>query len=492
MTFYHLWDRHRSAVNAILLVAFVFGCFVFGVLAVRRTTEGIILTGALFCLVIYLVKPEAMVWFTLFAAFAALPEGLSVGKVVGPVTIWIYQVAAVLAICFLLPSVRTRFTDFVLPGIFVFTVAYATFTGFATDQTEVVVWRESTTVLEMVLGVVLGMLIVYGNHVRSSMRALIVVLWFSAGMAILSSVTGFRLAGRSESLEGTTGATEAVRFILSTQTAATAVLSALVAATIICRVRPVFYLALGVPTVIISMLSFSRNTLIAMAVAGVIAFLGSMSWAGVRRTVKAVTIGLGVIAVAVPGLLILLQQSKTGVWLSDQLTAFSGRVLRGISSNALAADESAQARVREVALLRELIPEAPVFGHGLGYAYQRPNNDDEFGTIFYPAYSENFYMWWLAKAGLVGMAAFALLALTPLVLALRCATAPAKISAAVVGSLLAVSAVWPLPEQPHDALGIGLAIGAAMGFARVPRRNEDAGQSETNGATVPAGSPASL
>nr|WP_207383912.1 O-antigen ligase family protein [Mycolicibacterium komanii] len=475
--------------NSILLVVFVFGCFVFGVLAVRRTTEGIILTGALFCLVVYLVKPEAMIWFTLFAAFAALPEGLSVGKVVGPVTIWIYQVAAVLAICFLLPSARTRFTDFVLPGIFVLTVAYATFTGFATDQTEVVVWRESTTVLEMVVGVVLGMLIVYGKHIESSMRALIVVLWFSAGMAVVSSTTGFRLAGRSESLEGTTGASEAVRFILSTQTAATAVLSALVAATIVWRVRPVLYFALGLPTVVISMLSFSRNTLIAMAVAGVIAFLGSMSWAGIRRAIKALAIGLGVIAATVPGLLILLQQTKTGLWLSDQLTAFSGRVLRGISSNALAVDESAQARVREVTLLRDLIPETPVFGHGLGYAYQKPNNDDEFGTIFYPAYSENFYMWWLAKAGAVGMAAFALLALTPLVLALRCASAPAKISAAVVGSLLAVSAVWPLPEQPHDALGIGLAIGAAVGFARLPQRNDDAGESDPSMASTPAGSP---
>ncbi|MCV7302826.1 O-antigen ligase family protein [Mycobacterium barrassiae] len=491
MTFYGLWDRHRFAVNGILLAGFVFGCFVFGVLSVRQTTEGLILTGALFCFVVYLVKPEAMIWVTLFAAFAALPEGLNVGKVIGPMTLWVYQVAAVLAICFLIPSVRPRFSDFVLPGIFVLTVAYATVTGFATDQKDVVVWRESTTIFEVALGFVLAMLIVYGNHVKSSMRAMIIVLWFSAGMAVLSSVAGLQLAGRAESLAGTTGATQAVRFILTTQTAATAVLSALVAATIVCRVRPILYLALGLPTVLISLLSFSRNTLIAMAVAGLVAFLGSMSWAAVRRALKASAIGLAVIAAAVPGILILLQQTKTGIWLSDQLTAFSGRVLQGISSNALAADESAQARVREFNLLKEIIPEAPVFGHGLGYAYQGPNNDDEFGTIFYPAYSENFYMWWLAKAGAVGMAAFALLALTPVVLALRCASAPAKISAAVVTSLLAVSIVWPLPEQPHDALAIGMAMGAAMGFARLPRRNQNASDASANAAPVSAALPVS-
>ncbi len=88
-------------------------------------------------------------------------------------------------------------------------------------------------------------------------------------------------------------------------------------------------------------------------------------------------------------------------------------------------------------------------------------------------------MWWLAKAGVVGMAAFALLALTPLILALRCASAPAKISAEVVASLLAVSAVWPLPEQPRDSLAIGLAMGVAMGFAGMGRRSQDAGQDTT-------------
>ena len=42
--------------------------------------------------------------------------------------------------------------------------------------------------------------------------------------------------------------------------------------------------------------------------------------------------------------------------------------------------------------------------------------------------------------------AFALFALTPVILALRCATTPARISAAVAAGLLAISAVWPLPE----------------------------------------------
>jgi hypothetical protein len=73
-------------------------------------------------------------------------------------------------------------------------------------------------------------------------------------------------------------------------------------------------------------------------------------------------------------------------------------------------------------------------------------------------------MWWLAKAGAVGMAAFALFALIPLIRALRCGSAPAKISVAVSVGLLVVCTVDPLPEG-FGALTLGLALGSAMAFA---------------------------
>lgn len=472
----YLRARHRLAVDGALLSMFVFGCFVFGVLSVRRTTEGVLLTAALFCVVVYWVKPEGMVGVTLFGAFAALPEGLHVGKVFGPLTIYAYHLAAVLAICYLIRSARPRSSDFLLPGILVLAVVSATLTGFATGHADLVVTRESTTMFEMVIGYMLALVVVYAGHVKSSIRVMIVILWFSAGMAIVSSLYAIRLAGRAESLEGTTGAGQAVRIILTTQTPATAVLSGLVAAPIVGRVKPMMYLALGPPAVSISLLSFSRNTLISMGVAAGVALLGSLSWAALRRTVAAAAVGTAIVGVTVPGLLFLLQRSKTGAWLSDQFVAFNQRVLGGVSSSALAVDDSAQERLREINLLKETIARAPVFGHGLGYVYQPPTGDDEFHRYLYPAYSHNFYLWWLAKAGVVGMAAFALFALTPVILALRCASAPAKISAAVAAGLLAISAVWPLPEMPMDALGMGLALGTAMGYAGLRRRSEDADQ----------------
>lgn len=461
----YLPSRYRLAVNAALLLAFMFVCFAYGVFSVRLTTEGTLLIAAMFCIVVYWVKPEGMVAVALIGAFAALPQGLHVGKVIGPAVIYAYLVAAVFAILFLLPKVRLRFLDYLLPAMFAFVVAISTVAGFETGSEALVILRESITLLEMAVGFILGLVIVYGNHVQWTIRVTVVILWFSAGMAIVSSLHAIRLAGRAESLTGVTGAGQALRIILLTQTPATAVLSALVAAAIIGLYNPTTFFALGPPALIISLLSFSRNTLISMAVAGGIALLASMSWRTLRRTAVIGVISGVFLAVTIPGSLFLLKNSEAGVWLGDQFSAFNQRVLGGVSSSALAVDESTLERLREDALLNNAIAQSPVFGHGLGFKYQEPNGTDEFAVTFYPAYSHNFYLWWAAKGGAVGMAVFIVFALVPLVRAVRRRTPAAKISAAVSAGLLAISAVWPLPEMPSDALALGMALGATMAFA---------------------------
>lgn len=466
----------------------------FGVLSVRRTTEGELLIAATFCLVIYWVKREGLAGVALFLAFAALPEGLHIGKVIGPLAIYAYQVAAMLAICYLLPIVKPRFKEFLVPGMFVVTVLYFTVVGFEMGHDAAMLLHESTTLIEMVIGFVLAMLIVYGGYLKFCLRVMVVTLWFSAGMAIVSSLHAIGLAGRAESLEGATGAGQALRIVLSTQTPATAALTALVAASIGGKARPAIYFAFGPPALIISLLSFSRNTLIAVAVGATVAFLANFGWRALRRSAVVAAVSAAVLALTVPGSLFLLQHSEAGAWLSDQFTAFNQRVLGGVSASALATDESTLDRLREVARLNAAIAQAPVFGHGLGYAYQLPSGNDPnaFAWRLGPTYSHLFYQWWLAKAGAVGMAAFAWFALTPIVRALRCASTPAKISAAVCAGLLAISAVWPLPEMPMDALALGLALGTAAGFAGLPRRNQQAGHADVDPAQDPALAPATV
>jgi O-antigen ligase len=55
---------------------------------------------------------------------------------------------------------------------------------------------------------------------------------------------------------------------------------------------------------------------------------------------------------------------------------------------------------------------------------------------------------------------------------LRCASVPAKISAAVSIGLLAVCIVAPLPEDPPNAMALGMALGATMGYVRQRRQRQ--------------------
>ncbi|OBF90855.1 polymerase [Mycobacterium sp. 852002-51163_SCH5372311] len=473
----YLRSRQRLALNAALLGLFLFGCFLFGVFSVRTTVYGLMLVGAMFCLVVYWSRPEAMVWVALFLAMASLPQGLHVGKVFGPVSIYAYHLALLLGICYLIPFVRPRFTDFLLPAMFVVIVLYFAAVGFETGHAPVAVVREATFLLEMAAGFVLALLVVAGDYIKGVMGAIAVMLWFSAGMAVMGSLHGVQLVGREVGVETGESVT---RVITTALTPAVAVLTALVAATIVRRVPPATYLVLGVPALVIALLAFSRNTLISATVAAVVAFLANLGWSALRRTFGFLAVGAAVLAVTLPGALFLLQHSAAGTWLGDQLTAYSHRVLGGVSASALAVDQSTLDRLAENDHLIPAIAKAPVFGHGLGYAYQLPFGNDPTGftETLGTTYAHNFYLWWLVKAGAVGMAAFVVLASVPIVRALRRGSAPAKISAAVSIGLLVMCNVDPLPEESPNGLTLGLALGAAMAYASLRRTAQETDEAE--------------
>jgi O-antigen ligase len=461
---------------AVVLGLFLFGCFVFGVLSVRNTTQGVMLIGLTFCLVVYWARPEAMLWLALFLSFAALPQGLHIAKVLGPVTIYAYHVVLILAICYLIPLVRPRFSNFALPAMFGMVVIYFAAVGYAAGHDPAAINHEATFLLEMVAGFTLAVLVVYGDFIKGAMHAVAVTLWFSAGMAVLSSSGALRLAGRLESLQSDTG-DAATRVITATLTPSIASLTALVAAQVVGKARVSAYFVFGVPALIISLLAFSRNTLISLTVAAVVAFAANLSWSALRRTAGFVAIGAAIFAVTIPGALFLLQHSTAGAWLGHQFTAFNHRVLGGVSTSALAVDQSTLDRLAEDANLNRSIAKAPLAGHGLGYAYQLPFGKDpnEFTNTLGTTYAHNFYLWWLVKSGAVGMAAFAFFSLTPLVRALRSASKQAKISAAVATGLLVMCIVDPLPEDSPNALTLGMALGAALAFAKLrePARRVD-------------------
>jgi O-antigen ligase len=474
--------RRNVAAANVAGVVLVLGCFIVGVFAVRDTVRGAMLIAALASLVIYLTKPQWMAWIALILAFASLPPGLPVGNGLWPMSAYTYHVVLVLAIAFLVPRARLRFSAYVVPGIFFLTVAYFTAAGVVGGNDPKWVNREALFLFELVAGFVLALLIVRADYVREAIRVMGVVLWFSAGMILASSLTGLQLIGRAASLQAETGSAEAIRLITYTELPAQAVLAALVAAQIVGRGRLSMHLALGLPALLITLLAFSRDALIVLGVTLAAALVATVGWMAIRRFAVLALVVAALVAVVLPGALFLLQNSAAGAWLSDQLNAFSSRVIGGVSPNVLAVDSSTQDRLHENAHLLAAFGDAPWSGHGLGYAYQLPfGKAESFTATLGTTYSHNFYLWWLAKAGAVGMASFAVFALTPVVRGIRSASAAAKISAAVSAGLLAGCTVDPMPLEPAQSLVLGLALGAAMGFARSPRETE---QVEPTGRTA--------
>ncbi|WP_374024727.1 O-antigen ligase family protein [Mycobacterium sp. HNNTM2301] len=490
--------RRRFVYSGAIMAAFLFACFVFGALSVRNF-RGLALLGLLFCVAVYRIKPELMVWVALFLSFAALPAEWHMGMVFGPVDIWAYHAAVLLAIGYLISIVKPRLSAYLLPGMFLFVVVCGTIAGFATGHEAKVVVHEAQFLCEVIGGFMLGLLIVYCGYAKGALHAVAVTLWFSAPMIVAGSLHVIHLAGAEFSLAGTgggcsgmaqcAGAAASTRVITAADDPAIAVLTALVAAAIVGRVRLGTYLALGPPAAIITLLSFARISLIEIGVSALVAIVASLGWWSLRRTGVLVLAVAAVFAVTVPGALFLFQHSPTGDWLADQYTAFNNRVLGGVSTKVLAVDHSVLDRLAEDANLNRAIAQAPVFGNGLGYAYQLPfGKPGSFTAGEGTTYAHNFYLWWLAKAGAVGMASFALFALIPLIRALRCASAPAKISVAVSVALLVSCTVNPMPEG-YGALTLGLALGAAMGFGSRGRK-ERPGAEQPPALTVAEPAPA--
>lgn len=476
---YYLRKRHRLVLATGVVSLFLFGCFAFGVASVRDPYVGVVLVGMMFGLVVYWARPEAMAWIALFYTFGALPIGLYVGKVIGPVAIYVWHVALLSAIFYLIQLVRPRFSDFWLPGMFVLTVVLYTGIGFAAGYAPEVILHEATSLFEMVAGYLLALLIVHGDYLKGAARTLILTLWFSAAMAVVSSSSGLRLTGRFETIGESSFGGSIIRLIVPTTAPAIAVLAALVAAQILGRVRLATYFTMGTPALVISLLSFSRGTLIAIAAAAVVAFFANSGWRALLRSATFFVSSAALLAVMVPVALFLLQHSSVGAWLGGQFAGFTHRVLGGVTASSLAVDESTQYRLDENAALTRAIAKAPVFGHGMGAAYRLPFGDegsgndafgfDQFTALLGTTYAHNFYLWWLVKAGALGMAAFALFALTPVVRALRCAAKPAKICAAVSVGFLVLAIVGPNIEDTPDSVVFGMLLGLAMGFANVGR-----------------------
>nr|WP_244637168.1 O-antigen ligase family protein [Frigoribacterium sp. CFBP 13712] len=220
-----------------------------------------------------------------------------------------------------------------------------------------------------------------------------------------------------------------------------------------------------IPSLIIVTLSFSRNALLALAVAVLVGLLSSRR---IKPFLVAFVSLVGVVSlafllsVAAP----VLADLPGGTFVNNQVASYTERVVGGLRPDALASDSSIQFREFEARYLSLAFSERPAIGHGFGYAYKPSLTANAFQEDYAPYYSHNFPFWVLVKSGIVGALLFFLPVVMVTLRLLRTSSVILLAAATPLISYVVISFVAPVPLGTTSCMLFGLALGASVAAAQ--------------------------
>ncbi|WP_213576696.1 O-antigen ligase family protein [Rhodococcus sp. USK13] len=413
-------------------------------------------------------NPDRIVYATIFLAFLSVPNSFPTSFYVMGVQVRFYEPFLVMSVCYVALRYRRR-SRFGVTGI-VLAIAFGVVLAILLSNPVSRIYIDTRLFIYLPMAYFVASRFFVIVNTRAVLRMIPWVLWISAISTIAASALGSKLAQMQSEAAGSTA--EATRLIGPATYAAVVVVSGVIALVIggYATIRETWIY--WTPALPLMLLSFSRNILISIFVAGLFALVASRSWPAVVRLIRTVVVtvlGLGLLYWSLSGL-----AGIPGVsWIQAQADGFLIRVVGGIGGQAINQDGSAQFRFQqENAYLVAEIYESPLWGHGFGFAYKPINTgraiSDKSENLQY--YAHNFYLWILVKAGLVGF----LLMLIPIARVLGAALrggGPVRLATgAAAAGLLAVSIVAPMPLGSPTAVLLGLVIGACAGASAVDRR----------------------
>lgn len=332
---------------------------------------------------------------------------------------------------------------------------------------------DAKAIIEMMVVLFVTAVIVTAEDWRQYVKTITAILILSAVLMVYASATGFVLWGRTEAAElyasggrVIAGGSDAVRYLTQTTPLALAVLVGCVALMLVGRVRLLQILPMLIPALIISILSFSRNSLLALAGAFVFTLFIALCRGHIARIVLRLAAVPLVVAIVIFGVLGIGSAIGARDWIDTQATGYANRVLAGFDESNERADTSAGYREQENESIRKAGAQHPVFGGGFGTHYKLPTGKrDTFPAFEGTMYSHNAYNWLYVKIGSMGVLVFGLLILSCLVPTLARKGDSDLLAAA--GSTLAglgvAIIVTPMPiEQPGSAL-LGIVMGLCIG-----------------------------
>jgi len=409
---------------------------------------------------------------TIVLTFAALPAGLPQSL---PGHLLPYEPLLIVATWMTYRDMRADNPDWrwakslpfvAMSGVVGFGIVEGLLSGNSHDE----LLHDSRNLIGMLMATVLAAGLRTGRYATVCLRAVGWTLWLSVGTSVLASIGVIQIIGRDLVNDGTGGASRLITpaTVMAVATACVCVsmwLSGSIPATGLA-----FYL---VPSLLLMLVSFSRNNLLAIGIVIAWTVLASRSisvalataWRGVAAAV--ILLGVVLVTPVLPG----------GDWVSAQFVGFEQRVLGGISGQARAHDNSVQFRVREVQLVKPVIAQKPVLGHGFGSAYKAPEGaPGSFEATRAPYYVHNFYYWLALKTGLVGLLGFALYVGLPVLRSLR-TRAPLTIAfASSAVAFAGISIVAPMPIGSPTGIAFGALVGGLLRGQVTAQRARDAAE----------------
>jgi len=445
--------------------------------AVREPSVAPLLVAGIVAALILAVRPAWTIYLTLILAFTALPAFIPVQFALGGNTVRAHEPFLVVAIIYAMVKFKASRRLNLLTLSFAAFVVVGLLVGFAAQNVGTKLLYDARPIAEGAAMIFIAVR-VYGTAIsQNALRVLKWILWVSAVVILAGGVLGVQVGGRTEeaSLGNPDSASGAATRLLTNATfPALGVLCAIAALVIAGRATLRSTWVLSVPALLITVLSFSRNSILAVGVAILFAVIATRTASSALRALGVVLVTVGVFA----GLVVLSPVLATlpgGDFINTQVSSYSSRVIDGLSSNVQATDSSVLFRASEDAWLLRGIATAPILGHGFGFAYKPSAGTSSFTLDYAPYYAHNFYLWMGVKTGAVGALLFLLSIASPLLRSLKQpSTAAFSLAAALVG-LLAASYVAPTPIGSTSCVLVGALVGAlACATERGPEREQEA------------------
>ena len=421
----------------------------------------LVVLGAAVALLL-VMRPTWSIYLALILSSIALPAFLPTTFEVAGLTLHAHEPFLLVGLAYSVAKFpASRRANLILLA-FAGSIAVALLVGFAHQNSLSKILYDVRPLLETAAAVVIASR-VYGTPIAERcFRVLGWVLWISAVVTLAGATTGLAVGGRTEdaSLTSVTGDSAAATRLLTEATfPALAVLCGVLALAIANRIRVRDSWMLSTPALLIVVLSFSRNSILAVAVAILFAMIAN------RRTGTFIRGSFIVVsALAVFGLLValgpVLAQLPGGEFINTQVQSYSDRVVGGLSSTVQATDPSVQFRTRENSYLLQGFLSSPVFGHGFGFAYKPSAGTASFLLDYAPYFAHNFYGWLAVKGGVLSMLLLIASLGSPLLRSLRDTSKSTFALGAAFTAMLAVSVVAPVALSTNSALLFGGLLGA--------------------------------